>query len=289
VAKSSRNDRRARVEAMRREQRRRERRSNVLVYGIGSFLAVAVLLAAIIPSVLQARSRGEQRSVGYVKPASKAAAAAGCSGVRNDVQISRDHTADTVDYTKLLADKGEQIPPSSGPHDPNPLPDSIHFYQRADKPKLERAVHNLEHGFIVAWYDSELPADQVTKLQQVSDQAGERFIAVPWDRGVFPDGKHVVLTAWDRTQRCSTVDAGVVGDFVKTYADPTSGQNWKSPTAGESGGQGGTLQDSSGATGATAPTTTTPTAAPTASPSAAAAKPSATRSGAATPTPSASR
>src|SRR4051794_27684180 len=165
MAKSSRNERRARVEEMRRQQQRKERRSSILIYGLGSFLAVAVLLAAILPSVLQARHRSEQRSVGYVKAASTSAKAANCTGVRNDTQISREHVATTVDYAKLLADKGEKIPPSSGPHDPNPLPDSIHFYQRADKPKIERAVHNLEHGFIIGWYDSELPQAEVTKLQ----------------------------------------------------------------------------------------------------------------------------
>jgi hypothetical protein len=284
MAKSSRNDRRERVEAMRREQRRKERRSSFLIYGIGSVVAVAVLLAAIIPSILQARSRSEQRSVGYVKAASTAATAAGCTGVRNDVQISRDHTAATVDYDKLLADKGEQVPPSSGPHDPNPLPDAIRFYQRADKPKVERAVHNLEHGFIVAWYDSALPQDQVTKLQDVANQAGERFIAVPWDRSVFPDGRHFVLTAWDRTQRCNTVNPDVVASFIKTYADPTAGSDWKSPTAGESGGAGGTAT-SAPTGGAAAPTTATPPSAavpPAATPKATAAPKSAA------PAPSAS-
>jgi hypothetical protein len=279
MAKSSRNDRRARVEAMRREQRRKERRSSFLVYGIGGVVAVAVLLAAIIPSVLQSRSRAEQRSVGHVKAASAAAKTANCTGVRNDVQISRDHVTTTVDYPKLLAEKGEQIPPSSGPHNANPLPDSIHFYQRADKPTLERAVHNLEHGFIVAWYDSELPQAEVTKLQTIAGQAGQRFIAVPWDRGVFPDGRHFVLSAWDRTQRCGTVSADVVADFVKTYADPTAGQDWKSPTAAESGGSGGTVTpDATGATGtgATSPTAPSASAAPTSTaPKATAPKPSA--------------
>ena len=286
MAKSSRNDRRERVEAMRREQRRKERRSSFLVYGIGSFLAVAVLLAAIIPSVLQSRSRAEQRSVGHVKAASAAAKTANCTGVRNDVQISRDHVTTTVDYAKLLSEKGEQIPPSSGPHNANPLPDSIHFYQRADKPTLERAVHNLEHGFIVAWYDNELPQAEVTKLQTIAGQAGERFIAVPWDRGVFPNGQHFVLSAWDRTQRCGTVSADVVADFVKTYADPTSGQDWKSPTAAESGGSGGTVTPDAtgtgttgtGATGTspTAPASTAPSG--SAAPSSAAPKPSASAS-----------
>ncbi len=241
MAKSNRTDRRARVEALRREQRRKERRSSFLIYGFGSFLAVAVLLAAIVPSVLQARERSAKRSVGHVTPAAAAAKAANCTGVRNDAQISRDHVTATVDYAKLLGEKGQQIPPSSGPHDANPLPDSIRFYNRADKPKLERAVHNLEHGFVVAWYDPQLPRPEVDKLQQFAQQAGQRFIAVPWDRGVFPDGRHVVLTAWDRTQRCGTVDATVIGDFQQAYADPTEGQDWKSPTAAESGGAGGAL------------------------------------------------
>lgn len=258
MAKSSKNDRRARVEAMRREQRRKERRSSFLVYGVGSFIAVAVLLAAIVPSVLQARSRSEQRTVGYVKTASAGAKTADCTGVRNDVQISRDHVTATVDYAKLLSEKGEQIPPSSGPHDANPLPDSIHFYQRADKPRLERGVHNLEHGFVIGWYDNELAPAEVTKLQTIAAQAGQRFIAVPWDRGVFPGGRHFVLTAWDRTQRCGTVNADVVANFVKTYTDPTAGQDWKSPTAAESGGSGGTVTPAgSGATGATAPSAAT--------------------------------
>jgi hypothetical protein len=286
MAKSNRNDRRARVEAMRREQRRKERRSSFLVYGIGGLVAVAVLLAAIIPSVLQARSRAEQRSVGYVKAASAAAKTASCTGVRNDVQISRDHVTTTVDYAKLLTEKGEQIPPSSGPHNANPLPDSIHFYQRADKPTLERAVHNLEHGFIVAWYDNELPQAEVTKLQTIAGQAGERFIAVPWDRGVFPDGRHFVLSAWDRTQRCGTVSADVVADFVKTYADPTAGQDWKSPTAAESGGSGGTVTPDATASTPTAPASVAPsgsaapssTAPKSAAPTSAAPKPSASAS-----------
>ena len=38
MAKSSRSDRRARVEAMRQEQRKRERRSSFLIYGLGSFV-----------------------------------------------------------------------------------------------------------------------------------------------------------------------------------------------------------------------------------------------------------
>lgn len=270
MAKSSRNDRRARVDAMRREQRRKERRSSFIVYGLGSFLAVAVLLAAIIPSVVQSRNRSEKRSIGYVTSASSAATAANCTGVRNDAPVGAGHVATPVDYAKLVTDKGGQVPPSSGPHNANPLPASISFYSRADKPMLERGVHNLEHGFIVAWYDSDLPQPEVDKLQQFAQQAGERFIAVPWDRGAFPDGRHFVLTGWDRTQRCGTVDATVISNFRKAYADPATGQDWQSPTASEAGAAGGSMTPDA-TTGMNPPATvpgaaTAPTAAVPASP-----------------------
>jgi hypothetical protein len=62
---------------------------------------------------------------------------------------------------------------------------------------------------------------------------------VPWTRSVLPDGRHVVLTAWDRTQPCTTVSQTVIDGFVKTYADPTTGEDWPAPTAPEPGEGGG--------------------------------------------------
>jgi hypothetical protein len=251
---------------MRREQRRRERRSSFLIYGVGSFVAVAVLLLAIVPSVLSARSRSQQRSVGYVKAASTAAQAANCTGVRNDTQISRTHVTTPVDYAALLAAHGQQIPPSSGEHNPDPLSGDVHFYSRAQNPPVERAVHNLEHGFVIGWYDNQLPDDQVSQLQTLAGQAGDRFIVVPWQNGTFPDGRHFVLTAWDRTQRCGTVNADVVDTFVKTYSDPSSGQDWSSPTAPESGASGGTPLATTPSTGTTGGSGATSGPPPTATP-----------------------
>ncbi|KLL12054.1 MULTISPECIES: DUF3105 domain-containing protein [Protofrankia] len=228
-------ERNARLEALRREQRRQERRRSWLLYGSASVVLLAVL-AGIIYAVRDNQSKDETRKVGYVAAASGAAATAGCTGVVNDASRGNTHVAanETVNY--------DVAPPSSGNHDADPLPDAYRFYERIPKLRIERAVHNLEHGFVIGWYDPKLPDDQVTALRAAAENAGERFIALPWERGDFPEDKHFVLTAWDRTQRCATVSESVIKEFVSTYANPDpAGAAWDSPTAAESGASGGSL------------------------------------------------
>jgi hypothetical protein len=259
--KSVQAERRNRLEKLRQEQRKKERRRSMLIYGGAGVAALGILAAAIIPPVLSNYRERKTHGIGYVHAATSAASAAGCTGVVNDRQVGRNHVAatQTVKYAAS--------PPSSGNHDADPLPDAVRFYARADKPRLERAVHNLEHGFVIVWYDPDLPAAQVTKLKDYAGKASTRLIAVPWNRGAFPGNRHIVMTGWDRTQRCTTVSPAAIDDFVKAWADPDiAGAKWKSPTAPESGAAGGTLT----------PATTTPTPTPT---------PSARATGSATPSP----
>ncbi|SNQ51508.1 conserved hypothetical protein [Frankia canadensis] len=226
-------ERNARLEQLRRDQKRKERRRALLIYGTSGFAAVALLLGIVLYTVADSHAKNKTREVGYVAAASSAATAAGCTGTVNDASKGSSHVSTTVDY--------KVSPPSSGSHNPDPLPDGIPFYNPASGIPVERAVHNLEHGFVVGWYDKSLPAAQVEKLRSIAADAGPRFIGVPWTRGAFPDGKHFVLTAWDRTQRCSTVSADVISDFVAKHANPSiEGATWDSPTAPESGAAGGT-------------------------------------------------
>ncbi|HVF75273.1 MAG TPA: DUF3105 domain-containing protein [Acidimicrobiales bacterium] len=112
------------------------------------------------------------------------------------------------------------VPPDSGEHHAQTLRITPRFYERDVDPPPERAVHDLEHGIVVAWYDRELPGDEVEVLRQVADAVPtNRFVVVPWNRAAFADGRHVVLTAWGHTQRCRRVSGQVFADFVRTYAD----------------------------------------------------------------------
>jgi hypothetical protein len=133
-------------------------------------------------------------------------------------------------------------PPSSGNHNPDPLPDVFRFYEPTSQVPVERAVHNLEHGFVIGWYDPDLPDEEVGKLRNLPETFSNRFIAVPWTRGSFVDNQHFVLTAWDRTERCGTVSEAAINEFVTMYSDPSpDGITWESPTSPESRYPGGSV------------------------------------------------
>ena len=96
--------------------------------------------------------------------------------------------------------------------------DKNRFYPLADKPRPERAVHNLEHGYVVAWYDSKLPADQVAHLQALASAGNlSRLLVVGWTEGDLPANKHIVLTSWGRTDRCTKVSDDVINSFYKAH------------------------------------------------------------------------
>ena len=171
-------------------------------------LAVLVVLAGI---GLVTRGGDDEPSVdaGALRAA---AATAGCQPViQTALPEAPKHVPGTVPYA--------DTPPNAGDHSPRTLRNAKRFYSREDNPAPEQAVHNLEHGLVVAWYDNELPADQVAILEAESQGMGSRFVAVPWTREPFPGDRHFVLTAWGRTQRCKNVSPVVIRAFIEQNAD----------------------------------------------------------------------
>ena len=216
-------DRRARLEELRRQQKAAERRKNILFIGSAIAVAVALIAAALIPAYLHDRAKQRKNKTGYQAAATKAEKAAGCLGVHNDpVSPAGQHVTTPIDYSKEKYGDTKAgtapIPPSGGRHNPITLSDQQRFYPLAQKPRPERAVHELEHGYVDVWYDSKLPADQVAHLQLLAGQPNlSHLLVVGWWQGDLPEGKHVVLTSWGRTERCSTVSDTVVNAFYKAH------------------------------------------------------------------------
>ena len=216
-------DRRARLEELRRQQKAAERRKNFLF--VGSAIAVALILigAAVIPAYLHDQANKKKQKVGYQAAPSKAEKAAGCDGVHNDpISPAAVHVTTPIDYSKEKYGDTRggtpPIPPSNGRHNPVSLGDTNRFYPLSQNPRPERAVHNLEHGYIVVWYDSKLPADQAAHLQELAAGGNlSRLLVVGWSQGDLPAGKHVVLTSWGRTDRCAKVSDDVINRFYKTH------------------------------------------------------------------------
>lgn len=269
-------DRRERLEELRKQQKATERRKNFIFAGSAVLVAVILIAAAVIPAYIHDRNKSEKAKqatkVLQLKPTA-AETAAGCDGVHQDpVSPAAQHVTTAIDYSKSTYGDIEggtpPIPPSGGQHNPVSLGDTVRFYPLSEQPRPERAVHNLEHGYIVIWYDSKLPASQVTQLEALAkDPKFSRLLVVGWWQGDLPDNKHVVLTSWGRTERCSTVSEAVAQNFyanhLNSHLSPEAGLG---PISGADSIPPGTLPNASQSTAPSPSTSTSASASPTPSP-----------------------
>ena len=221
-------ERKARVDAMRRAQKAGERRRTMLVVGAAAALVV-VLIAVVAVAIVRQQRAQDPRRMGV------AAAAADCSTPTTEEATGvMDHvgpgtpTPDvtTVDYTT--------VPAVFGAHYASPAYPAAPFYTAEDTPAVETLVHNLEHGYTVAWYSSDLPAAEREQLEEIAgsvrtlSEAGGKFIAAPWDetRGAMPDGAAVGLAHWGAQdgvlQLCGAVSGEAIADFVEAHPSADS-------------------------------------------------------------------
>jgi hypothetical protein len=115
-------------------------------------------------------------------------------------------------------------PPSSGPHYEREL-EPPGFYEVADleawSPFPEGyAVHNLEHGYIIFWYNCDV-IDEVACEQLkanirnfIDSSLTKKLIAFPWHKTDIP----LVLTSWGYMLEMPVFDPGRAGAFIAANA-----------------------------------------------------------------------
>lgn len=108
-------------------------------------------------------------------------------------------------------------PPTSGPHYADEL--NAGFYEANDyQYPAGYLVHNLEHGYIIFWYNCDLLdeagcEDLKTQIQSVLNEFnGFKVIAFPWKSIDVP----VVMTSWGRRMEMESFDAAQARAFYKT-------------------------------------------------------------------------
>jgi hypothetical protein len=109
-------------------------------------------------------------------------------------------------------------PPTSGRHYAGTL--NAGFYNEGDVQDPYPAgylVHNLEHGYIIFWYNCSLVSEAEcsglkAQIKSVLDAENNlKVIAYPWNSTDVP----VVLTSWGRILRFEEFDAGQARNFVQ--------------------------------------------------------------------------
>jgi hypothetical protein len=134
---------------------------------------------------------------------------------------------------------GDEVPiqsrahlPSDAPPDPynsNPPAGGAHFatdfqtkfYLDSDLAALPKypegyLVHNLEHGYVIFWYNCQSPNTDCSALKQtiqkvMDDTGGTKLIAFPWKDMTEP----LVMTSWGRILRFKNPDPVQMKLFVE--------------------------------------------------------------------------
>lgn len=107
-------------------------------------------------------------------------------------------------------------PPTSGPHYPEEA--QAGFYEtNIYKYPAGYLVHNLEHGYVIFWYNCDLLdeagcADLKSQIRAVMDDlGGVKLIAYPWLSLDVP----LAMTSWGRMQKFETFDAEAAKAFYR--------------------------------------------------------------------------
>lgn len=207
-AKAERKDqaRRARETALRKARRTRTARRAAWVgaLGVGTFVALYLVLR-----------------VGAPKPipdaALAAAEAAGCGEVQTpaDSAPGSRHLASGESYTY------PDHPATSGFHDRSPMPPEPKLY--TDPIPETRAVHNLEHAYVLIYYRADgpdaLPEDVVERLTSLAESE-DKVLMAPYPQ--LDEGTSLALAAWNKLWECpATVTADqartIASGFVEAY------------------------------------------------------------------------
>jgi hypothetical protein len=205
--KSSKSDRQAVIDEIRRKQKGSERRRGYAIVGVCALVAVLIVAAAAYRPV---KNWWDLRKFKDIDLASIGAPASSCDKVTTKkADGNQQHVPEGTNVVYTTA------PPAFGSHwnvaGKAPAPFNRKFYTDKDRPDLEALVHNLEHGYTILWYDQSVAddADQLNvidgiadKFRSESDNMRLKFIAAPWtsadekESGKFPDGMHVAISHW---------------------------------------------------------------------------------------------
>lgn len=119
------------------------------------------------------------------------------------IMVSEPHLPTDSDPGQYNSD-----PPTSGFHYADTLPAGLYETNAYQFP-AGYLVHNLEHGYVIFWYNYDLLnetrcAELKSQIRSVMDElGGVKLIAYPWDSMDVP----LVMTSWGQMQKFETFDA----------------------------------------------------------------------------------
>ncbi|MBB6553139.1 DUF3105 domain-containing protein [Nonomuraea rubra] len=176
--------RRENLQRLRAEQKRKQRRAALLMWGTGGL--IIVVLVGLVGFYLIDQSRKTS-----------------LDAVTSVKYEAGQHVWNTVSY--------KETPPVGGEHN--------NYWQQCaiyDKPiHSEHAVHSLEHGAVWITYRPDLPKAQVDQLKEVAGSTGQQdyMLMSPFPNLPSP----IVVSSWGHQLKLTDPADPKLGAFIKRY------------------------------------------------------------------------
>lgn len=191
------------------------RRNRIIVFAV-----LGLIFLGLIGASLANKRAQDAREQDRLNQAEEARAELGCTTAEVQDDLGGGH----LDGSTLAEQDPDALyperPATSGQHIGNWLKTGV--YDVALDERL--LVHNLEHGYVVAYYAEGAPEEEVDELkehaQEQIDGKFKKIIVAPWD-GELPEGKNFAFTGWTVRQTCDDYDDVTLDAFL---ADHHSGE-----------------------------------------------------------------
>jgi hypothetical protein len=193
-------ERKARIEAMRRAERSRERRNRILTIGA----SVLIVAGLVVGGTVLIRSQSDDSSSSTASDSKSTGKwETGSDGVKTwSTKLSQTHVTKTVKYP--------MEPPVGGDHNPAWQNCNGDVYDKAIK--NENAVHSLEHGAVWVTYNSKASEADVKTLAEKVRKTPYTLMS-PVDDQKDP----IMLSAWGHQRTVTGAGDANVDKFLETY------------------------------------------------------------------------
>ncbi|HEY7197830.1 MAG TPA: DUF3105 domain-containing protein [Gaiellaceae bacterium] len=116
--------------------------------------------------------------------------------------------------------KYNSTPPTSGPHQPQPLAPAI--WNSYDQPVPEiKLVHNLEHGGIVVQYGDQISPETVNEILTWYRKDPNAMVVAPLSPALIKEkptlANEITLSAWTHLQTCKRFNDKAFSNFVDLH------------------------------------------------------------------------
>ena len=185
----------AKKSSRRASRRQRSNLTTILVIGGVTLVALAIVVLVIQGGTAPAAASTTAGLMGTPVPATS----------RNHIPTNQ-------------APANYNNPPAGGEHYDTTLPTK--FYLESDvallPPRPEAYLtHNLEHGYVIFWYDCDIAGTDCNALQQTIQQVmnatgNTKLIAFPWHKLTVP----LAMSSWGQVMYFDKPDAATMQKFV---------------------------------------------------------------------------